>query len=423
MKPASLIFIYLFILIQPLSSITITLWHSALGKEAEVIEGLATIFNLQSNDINLRVENVRKEGQGWFISDYVVKKVKEGRGPDVFIWVNDKIGYWANHNIIYPLDEFLDKDKIYEFLPSTVEAVKFNERYYGLPVAFECLILFYNKKYIKNPPLTTDDLIKLAKEFTDKKHQLFGLCYQNRDFYHHAIWFNGFGAKLFDERGKPIVTSKECRDSLIFAKRIITNEKIFLLSSDIGGDEVSYDLQFKYFNEEKIAMMITGPWALCSINSNIDFGIAKLPFIKEANNWAEPYLGVKAIMITTSSKHKKEAFSVASFYASSYAGYVFATQAGYQPAAKGAYAYDEVNKNQFSIMFRNQAYNSKPLPNREEMEIVWNVMNGYWQTAGDPSTERKGIITLITIENGSTEKVLKDYQKIVDEEFKKMRKK
>ena len=94
---------------------------------------------------------------------------------------------------------FLDKATTDRFLPTTMEAMTYQNTVYGLPLNFKVITLIYNKKLVREPPRTSGELVALAKKLTDKKSGRFGLAYAYSDYYYHAALQNAFGGRVFDE--------------------------------------------------------------------------------------------------------------------------------------------------------------------------------------------------------------------------------
>ena len=47
-----------------------------------------------------------------------------------------------------------------------MEAMTYRETIYGLPIAYKCPAMIYNKAIIDSPPKTTKELVEVAKQHT-----------------------------------------------------------------------------------------------------------------------------------------------------------------------------------------------------------------------------------------------------------------
>jgi arabinogalactan oligomer/maltooligosaccharide transport system substrate-binding protein len=67
-------------------------------------------------------------------ADKITAAVPRGKGPDVFIYAQDRLGGWIEAgNTVEPLDFFLDAPTKGRFLPTTLEAMTYGGSTYGLP--------------------------------------------------------------------------------------------------------------------------------------------------------------------------------------------------------------------------------------------------------------------------------------------------
>ena len=57
----------------------------------------------------------------------------------------DWVGELATAELIRPLDDLIDPAVLEDYLPTTVDALRFNDQLYGMPESFETVALFYNK--------------------------------------------------------------------------------------------------------------------------------------------------------------------------------------------------------------------------------------------------------------------------------------
>ena len=241
----------------------------------------------------------------------------------------------------------------------------YKESLYGLPMSLKSIILFYNPNIIKTPPQTTDEMIALAKEHTNEENNEYGLVYENANYYYSACWMQGFGGRVFDENDNPIVNSEECVRSFQFAQDLYLKEKIL-------PPEVSNVLVTTLFNEQKAAMVITGPWFRGEIAEDVPYEIEILPIISEVGNRATPFMSSEGVMMSTKSGHKDEAFEVMKYLISDKSALIMALE-GKQPVAnKKVYDNPDVANDKYLPKFKEQIEYSKPMPSIPQMTFVWS---------------------------------------------------
>ncbi len=141
-------------------------------------------------------------------ADKITAAVPRGKGPDVFIYAQDRLGGWVEAgNTIEPIDFYLDDATKARFLPTTMEAMTYKGQVFGLPLNYKVITMIYNKKLVTTPPKTSGELVKLAQSLTDAAVGEFGLAYWYSNFYYHAPLMNAFGGGVFDASGKPMLNS------------------------------------------------------------------------------------------------------------------------------------------------------------------------------------------------------------------------
>ena len=90
-------------------------------------------------------------------ADKITAAVPRGKGPDVFIYAQDRLGGWVEAgNTVEPIDFFLDDaDQGRASSPPPCEAMTYQGNTYGLPLNYKVITLIYNKKLVQTPPKTS----------------------------------------------------------------------------------------------------------------------------------------------------------------------------------------------------------------------------------------------------------------------------
>lgn len=344
-----------------LAATTVSLWHSYRAQEKKAIEEVAAAFNAKNSEVQIKLLYVPYDA----FPDKITAAVPRGKGPDLFIFAQDRVGDWAVSELIEPLDFWLDEELRDSFLPPTLEALTYDDSVYGLPMTFKMVALFYNKKLVKTPPKTTEELIATAKKLTNQAQKKYGLVYENANFYYQGAWFQGFGARVFDRRGKPQLASPESVASMKFAQSLAREH-------DIMPEEISSVLVTTLFNNGQAAMAIDGPWFIGSIDSGVDFGVAVLPTVSATGKPAMPFLTSEGIIMSAKSENKKAAFEVMQYMTSVEVGKTMAKKGRQTVARKEVYEDPAIANDPVLGVFRQQLENSIPMPNSPAMRMVWS---------------------------------------------------
>ena len=339
----------------------IVVWHGYRGDEKTAFEKVVNQFNQSGKGIQVTTLAVPYDA----FADKITAAVPRGKGPDVFIFAQDRLGGWiAAGNTVEPLDFFLDDKVKGRYLKTTLDAMTYQGTVYGLPLNFKVLTLYYNKKLVATPPKTTGELVALAKKNTNAASGRFGLVYWYSDFYYHSALMNGFGGGVFAGR-KPTLSSPQNVQSLELLRK--------WMDQGFMPEEPSTALITSLFNDGKAAMVFSGPWFLGEIKDGVDFGLAPLPKIDEAGGKPmRPWITVEGVYIAAPSKNKDAAYDFIQYLTDVPAGKVLALEGRQTPANKAVYSDPKVAADPILKAFRQQVDTAVPMPNLPEMTMVWS---------------------------------------------------
>jgi maltose/maltodextrin transport system substrate-binding protein len=221
-----------------------------------------------------------------------------GKGPDIFCWTHDRAGEWAKSGLIVPVRPSQRlKDEIED---SAWEAFRYQGKLWGYPTALEAIGLIYNKALVPVPPETFDDVVKIDQALKAKGKSAI-LWDFNKTFFTWPI-IAGPGGYVFGKNAKGDFDPKDVGVNTPGAIRGGETLKM-LLDKGVMPKGARYAEMEAGFNQGRVAMMISGPWAWDNIKkSKIDFGVAPIPSINGKH--AKPFVGVIGCMISAPSKVK-----------------------------------------------------------------------------------------------------------------------
>jgi arabinogalactan oligomer/maltooligosaccharide transport system substrate-binding protein len=357
------------------------LWHGYRAEEKAALEKVIAQFNAANASKGIQVKAVPVPYDAY--ADKISAAVPRGKGPDLFIFAQDRLGGWIEAgNTVEPIDFYLEDSLRKRFIPSTMEAMTYRGTVYGLPLNYKVITLIYNKKLVSTPPKTSGELVAMARKLTDKKAGRFGLAYSYGDFYYHAALMNGFGGGVFGQGVTPTLNSPANVKSVEQMMKWVEKDGIL-------PAEPSTALITSLFNEGKAAMVFSGPWFLGEIAKGVDYGLAPLPKLDEAGGKPmRPWMTVEGVYIAAPSKNKEAAFEVARFLTSDEAARVLALEGRQSPANQGVYADAKIAADAQLKAFREQVEVAVPMPNVPEMTMVWSpatsAMNAILKKASTP---------------------------------------
>jgi arabinogalactan oligomer/maltooligosaccharide transport system substrate-binding protein len=376
----------------------LVVWHAYRGGEKEAFEKVVAAYNAAHPGTKVATLAVPYDA----FADKITAAVPRGKGPDLFIYAQDRLGGWIEAgNTIEPIDFFLDDATVARFLPSTMEAMRYRGTVYGLPLNYKVLTQIYNQALVADPPKTSKELVALAKKVGDPAAGRFGLAYQYSDFYYHAALMNGFGGGVFTAGNKPTLNMPANVEALEFLLGWIDKDKIL-------PAEPSTALITSLFNAGKAAIVFSGPWFLGEIAPEVKWGLATLPTLDGAGGAPmRPWMTVEGVYVAAPSKNKDAAYALAQYLTDTAQAKVLALEGRQTPANRAVYDDPAVARDPVLQAFRKQVEVAVPMPNVPEMTMVWS-----------PATTAMNLI----VKHAETPKAAMDQaQKDVEERIAKLK--
>ena len=342
----------------------LVVWHAYRGAEKAAFEKVVGMFEKSPGAKGIKVNTLAIPYDAY--ADKISAAVPRGKGPDLFIYAQDRLGGWIEAGkTVEPIDFFIDKPTRERLLPGMLEAMTYKGGVYGLPINYKSITLIYNKDLVKTPPKTTDEMVKVAKGLTNAQSGRYGLAYWYTNFYFHSALMNAFGGAVFDKDGKLTVDSPATVASL--------NQMMTWYKKDgIMPTEPSEALIAAMFNEGKAAMVINGPWFVGDIDKKINYGLAVLPMVDAAKKPMRPWLTIEGAYVSASSAKKEAAYELAKYLTSEEAGLVLALEGRQLHTNKAVYNDKRVSGDAVLKAFRDQLDSAEAMPNRPEMTMVWS---------------------------------------------------
>jgi arabinogalactan oligomer/maltooligosaccharide transport system substrate-binding protein len=368
----------------PLPSLAATelvVWHAYRAEEKAALEKVVAQYNAANAAKGVKVTTLAVPSDAY--ADKISASLPRGKGPDLFIFAQDRLGGWIEAgNIIEPIDFYLDDATKKRFNPKAMEAMVYRGTTYGLPLNYKVITLIYNKKLVPTPPKTTGELVKMAKALTNKKAGRFGLAYSYADFYYHAALMNGFGGGVFGPGVTPTMNTSQNVKSVELVMKWVEKDGIL-------PAEPSTALITSLFNEGNAAMVFSGPWFLGEIAKGVDYGLARLPTIDEAGGKPmAPWMTVEGVYVAAPSKNKEAAYDFAKYLTDVAAGKTLALEGRQSPANQAVYSDPKVAADPQLKAMQEQVEVAVPMPNVPEMTMVWSpatsAMNAIIKKAATP---------------------------------------
>ncbi|MGC9529187.1 MAG: sugar ABC transporter substrate-binding protein [Candidatus Bipolaricaulaceae bacterium] len=327
-----------------------------------------------------------------------------GEGPDIIIGAHDWIGELAANGLLAELE--LAAEVTAKFDAVSLEAFTYGALY-GIPYAREGIALVYNKNLVTDPPATWEGLLTLARELTDPTTPQYGFVVQNPDPYHSFPFMSALGGYIFgtDAEGK----LAPCDVGLDNAGAV-AGYQLFdqLFEEGLIPAGLDWNTWTGLFADGRIAMVITGPWAIGIANqAGVEVGVAPIPSLPApAEPWPpagtelpvipdpdapghfvpKPFVGVQGVMVSAFSPNLAIAqdFLVNYFVSKDTMLELYERDPRiptYLPA------YEEVQDDPILAGFADSIANATPMPNIPEMAAVWGAWTDALELIANQSVE------------------------------------
>jgi multiple sugar transport system substrate-binding protein len=263
--------------------VEITMWHGQDDNAGKVLGQLADDFNKTHKNIHVKATT------GGVVADQMRQKVTtalaSGEYPDIaYIFGSDLANLARSDKVLDLTDDVKKPDFGWDdYYAPAKAATTVNGRVRALPALIDDLAVVYNKKLFKEmgvsePPAggwTWEQFEATAKQLTDKGKGTFGTAWPavgDEDTVWRTwplVWQAG-GDIIKD--GKAAFGGAPGEQAFGVVDRLAQDGSVYV---DTKPDS---DQTYQLFNNDKIGMVVTGPWQLPDfIEAKTGFGVAPLP--------------------------------------------------------------------------------------------------------------------------------------------------
>lgn len=184
--------------------IPLTLWHSWSGAKLNALNILARSYEQANPEVRIRLQS---QAAPDMLRQYNLS-VADGSGPQLLLTPGRYVGELAEQQQVAPLDDAFATETLTDVLAPALEGARVGQQLYGVPITFDTLVLFYDRRRSPSPPATFDELLALnASERSQPAEQrplslAYYLMLETTLPYLHA-----FGGVVVDTAGQPTFAS------------------------------------------------------------------------------------------------------------------------------------------------------------------------------------------------------------------------
>ena len=330
------------------SRTTVTFWHSFVASTVPAFNELVKKFEEEHPSIRINAQYIPT---GDALVQKLVAAVESGTAPDI-AWIHsDFLDKLVEANAIYRMDEFikgedgLSDDDVNDIFPQLLQAARWRDTLYALPMEATSLALFYNRGLFRDagldpdmPPRTWEELLGFARRLTvdrdgDGRIDQYGfyvpvfpasgelsiwMILQWTPF----LWQAG-GEEINSEQTRVLFNSDAGVRALAFWKRLYDE-------MDFGKVAIGHDIGFA---SQRFAMIMDGPWDLPRFRAlkDVDWAVAPLPAGPAGR---ATYIAGEHLSIFRQSDHPKEAWTFVKWLTRPEVQEFFSIKSGYLPIRK-----------------------------------------------------------------------------------------
>ncbi|MDI6807572.1 MAG: extracellular solute-binding protein [Candidatus Eisenbacteria bacterium] len=353
----------------------IVIWEQMDPAERTILDEVLREYEAKNptiklSHLNYNTEEVRNQFQTHALA---------GGGPQLVYGPSDQVGPFSALGIIKPLEEIFGSEFFSKFVPASLDTL--NGHIYAVPDQVgNHLFLIYNKKLVKKPPHTSDELISIAKKLTidrnsDGTPDQYGLAFDSTEPFWLVPFLGGFGGWIMDRQENPTLDTPAMVNALAFMKDLRMKYKVL-------PRECNYQLMDTLFKEGKAAMIINGPWSLGGyMSAGMEIGVAKIPKISETGLWPAPMISARGYSINENVKGNtlKQVKKLVEYLTSPEVELRFAKGLSILPSRKEAYDDPFVKESELLRNSGEQVQVGHRMPVIPEMRAIWDSMGPFTQ--------------------------------------------
>lgn len=189
----------------PPGIVRLTLWHSWSGAKLDALNNLARSYEQSHPDVRISLESKPASDM---LRTYGLS-VADGSAPQILLMLGRYVGELAERQYIAPLDDVFSAEDLAELLPQAVDSARFNDQLYAVPITFDTLTLFYDRRQISAPPETFDQVLELnaAQRSQPIEQRPLSLGYY-LSLETTLPYLDAFGGAVFNQAGDPVFASQ-----------------------------------------------------------------------------------------------------------------------------------------------------------------------------------------------------------------------
>jgi|694.fasta_scaffold56137_2 arabinogalactan oligomer/maltooligosaccharide transport system permease protein len=365
----------------------ITIWHQSRPAESDLLA--EEIARYEADHPGVRIRALYKETEE--LRSGFQAAALAGTGPELIYGPSDVLDTFHTMGLIQDLAPWVSEAErggfvagALTFLPARNEPgrkdlVQVGDRFGNH------LALVYNRRLVPEPPRTTAELVKLARENTvdadgDGRRDRYGLVWNFTEPFFAVPFLTGFGGWVFREPDSappvPALDTPAMAAALAFIRDLREEHRVAPANCD-------YELADSLFKTGRAAMIINGDWSWSDYLAipEIDAAVAVLPVVDATGEPMRPLVAPKGYSLNAN------ATGATADAALAFVRHVTGDEAQRRlvnrlrmlPARKSAWDDPLVTADATLAASRAQLENGRLMPVATELRAVWDGMRPSYQ--------------------------------------------
>jgi arabinogalactan oligomer/maltooligosaccharide transport system permease protein len=386
----------------------ITVWHPMRPtEERDLFYEEFRRFEQQYPDY--RIQGLYKEVEE-LRSDFQAATLA-GEGPDLVYGPSDVLDAYHRMGLLQDMAPWFTDEQRADFikgaltyLPALVDPTKHELVQVGDRFGNH-LSLVYNRRLVKSPPTTTDELIEIAKANTldedgDGRKERYGLVWSYVEPYFAIPFLTGHGAWVFAEptrwtagqRPAPALDTPESVNAYRFMQSLRDEHRVIPGNCD-------YELADSLFKSGRAAMIINGDWSWADYlaNPDIDAAVAVLPVVSSTGIPMKSVIMPKGYSLNanTTPQDASAAMAFVRYMSSPPVQRRIAERLRMIPGRLSVYEESLSSEDPTYRVSQAQRENTRLMPVATELRGVWDAMRPQYQALlGDAATPESAAATM-----------------------------
>lgn len=275
---------------------TLLLWHAWGPAERQALALIVERYNRVQTAVQVVPQAMPLPALG----EELRAAVQAGGGPHLVILQSHTLGTLAESGLLLPLDDLIGRDALSQLLPTAVGSARLQDTsgdtlLFGVPLAFDTLVLYYNRANLEVAPDDTDALLRSARGLTDTSSDppVWGLAY-TLSLDKTIGYLYAFEGRIFDEAGAVVLDTSGRAGTerwLQWLLELRQDERILAVTDSIAVDSAL----------KAQSALMTVDWAHAQPGYRAlwgeNLGVAPLPRLSETGNLPQPYVQSDVISI------------------------------------------------------------------------------------------------------------------------------